>query len=230
MKFKYLYLLILLLASASVNAQLLKGTVYDGGGSTRLPNVFIQNLTTKQAFLADKNGNFQIKAASGHLLVFSSPTYTSDTVFVTDMSPKKIRMVSLPIALRDVNINATRQKFDPHTEYPDIYTKSKVYVLSPSSWFSREGRNARRLKRFFAKEEKERAIDDAFSKAYVSSLIPLRGEELDSFMSLYRPTYEFVTGNSKQTMVVYISDSYKKFMALPPEKRKLEQLKDTVGQ
>jgi len=108
-----------------------------------------------------------------------------------------------------------------------VYEKSKIYVMSPSTWFSKDVKDARRLKKYFQHEQEERRIDQVFSRAYVGSIVPLKGEELESFMTLYRPTYAFVTSNSNQSIAIYINDSYKKYLALPPEKRVLPKL-DTV--
>jgi hypothetical protein len=145
-----------------------------------------------------------------------------------DLTPKKINMVIKTIALREVSINSTRQLFDPHKEYPEIYSKSKVYVMSPSTWFSKEGKDARRLKKYFETEEQERRIDAAFTRAYVSSIVPVRGPELENFMTLYRPSYAFVINNNGTSMAVYINDSYKKYLALPASKRTLQKLSDTT--
>jgi putative IMPACT (imprinted ancient) family translation regulator len=58
----------------------------------------------------------------------------------------------------------------------------------------------------------------------VSSIVPLKGVDLDNFMSLYRPTFEFVKSNNGETMAAYINDSYKKYMALPADKKKMPKL------
>jgi len=228
---KKLYLLTAMLFSLAffVNAQTtLKGTVYENGSNTRLDNVFIHDKNNKQYSITDKQGNFEVKTEAGHLLIFDSPGYVSDTLYVVDLTPKRINMVVKTIALREVNINSTRQMFDPHKEYPEIYTKSKVYIMSPSSWFSKEGKDARRLKKYFVVEEQERHVDAVFTRAYVGSIVPLKGQDLENFMTLYRPTYAFVTNNNGPSMAAYINDSYKKYLALPPEKRKLQKLSDTT--
>lgn len=226
MKLKLLLLLSLFFAAFSASAQdLLKGSVHENGRGTRLSNVFLHDINNNQLALTDNDGNFSIRSASGHTIIFNSPGYVSDTLYVIDMKPKKINMAILTIALRQVNINSSRSGgFDPHQEYPQVYEKSKVYVFSPSTWFSKEGKDARRLKRYFATEEQERRIDEVFNPTYVGSLVPLKGQELEDFMTMFRPSYDIVKGNSTETMAVYINDSYKKFMALPPEKRKSSQL------
>jgi hypothetical protein len=221
---KILYLTcFVVLLSNSLYAQL-KGTVVESGTGNKLSDVFVRDMTNKQIALTDKSGRFEIKSEAGHTIIFSSPGYTDDTLFVVDLVQKRIELKTKTIALREVNITAARLAFDPHKEYPDVYTKSKVYVLSPSSWFSKEGRDARRLKHYFEREEQERKIDQVFNRVYVGSIVPLKGQELEDFMTLYRPSYAFVTGNNSESMAVYINDSYKKFQALPPEKRHLQKL------
>ena len=69
-----------------------------------------------------------------------------------------------------------------------------------------------------------RRVDQVFTKTYVGSIVPLKGQELDDFMTMYRPTYAFITSNNSESLAVYINDSYKKYMALPPDKRTLPKL------
>jgi hypothetical protein len=58
----------------------------------------------------------------------------------------------------------------------------------------------------------------------VSSLVPLKGADLEDFMFMFRPSYAYIIANNGPSLVVYVNDSYKKFMALPPEKRKMPKL------
>jgi len=229
MKMRYILILLLFITAGSASAQgLLKGTVYESASGNKLPDVFIRNSNSKQLGITDKNGNFSIKAEVGNLLIFDSPGYVSDTLYLVDLVPKKIQLVTKTIALREVTINSTREAFDPHKEYPEIYTKSKLYVLSPTTWFGKEATDARRLKRYFKKEQEERRVDAVFTRAYVGSIVPLKGMELEDFMLMYRPTYAFIKGNDNVSLAVYINDSYKKYQTLPPEKRKPQSL--TGGQ
>jgi hypothetical protein len=225
MYIKYCLIGLLLLVAASVNAQgVLKGSVFESGGNIKLNNVFIRDNNTKQLAITDDKGNFEIKTEAGHLLIFDSPGYISDTLYLVDMAPKKIVMVTKTIALREVSISSSREAFDPHKEYPEIYTKSKVYVMSPTTWFSKEGKDARRLKHYFVREAQERHIDAVFTRTYVGSIVPLKGQDLENFMTLYRPSYAFLMSNNSESLAVYINDSYKKFEALPPDKRSLPRL------
>ena len=222
---KYLLIPLILLTAFSVNAQsVLKGTVYDNGNNSKLTNVFIHDNANKQLTITDDKGNFVIKTETGHILIFDSPGYVSDTLYVSDMIEKKVLLIGKTIALREVSINASRTIFDPRTEYPDVYTKSKVYVLSPTSWFSKEGKDARKLKRYFQTEAEERHVDGVFTRAYVGSIVPLKGQQLEDFMTMYRPSYAFLRSNSGESLVAYINDSYKKYQALPADKKSITKL------
>jgi hypothetical protein len=222
---RHILILIALFAVYTAKAQeVLKGTITEKGTNQKLSNVFIHDNTNKQLTMADKDGKYTITTATGHLLIFDSPGYISDTLYLVDMKPKDIELRSMGITLRQVNINAKRAPFNPQAEYPEVYQKSKVYVFSPSTWFSQEGKNARRLKHYFATEQQESVVDEAYSVAYVSSIVPLKGMDLENFMTLYRPTYAFIRSNNGPTLAAYINDSYKKYMALPPDKRMLPAL------
>jgi hypothetical protein len=227
MNLKYLPIFIFVLIAISANAQnLLKGTVFEDGTSNRMANVFVRDNNSKQLTITDKKGNFSVRTETGHILIFESPGYISDTLYLADLAQKQIRMVPKTIALREVSINASRaDAFDAHKEYPEVYTRSKLYVLSPSSWFGKEAVDARRLKSYFKMEAEERHIDEVFSTVYVGSLVPLKGKDLEDFITMYRPSYDFIMSNTGPSLAVYVNDCYKKFVALPPEKRKQQNLR-----
>lgn len=216
---------LLLITAGAIKAQTVKGTVYEENSNQKIGNVFVKDINNKQITLVDKDGKFEIRSARGHTLVFDSPGYLSDTLFVIDNNkPLKIQLKPMGIILRGVNINASRAVFNPREEYPDVYRKARVNILSPSTIFSKESRNARRMRRFFTNEEHERYVDRVYTASYVSSLVPLKGIELQNFMALYRPSYAYVKSNTGPSLAVYINDSYQKYKALPAEQRKLPSL------
>jgi hypothetical protein len=223
---RYIGIIVLLLIACTANAQwVISGEIVEAGTHDRLANVFVHDINNKQVALADKNGRFEIKSGLNHLIIFDSPGYISDSVFIINARPLTIELRPIGVALMQVDINATNKRtFDPRVEYPDVYRKSKVYVMSPSTWFSKEGKDARRMKRYFDNEERERYIEKYYTARYVASLVPLKGIELQNFMAIYRPTYAYVKNNNGPTLAMYINDSYQKYKALPPEKRHLPDL------
>jgi hypothetical protein len=223
MKTKYLLSAVLcLLIKAAFAQSVITGMVTEEHKSTQLNNVFIRNISNKQVALTDDAGRFNIKATTGNTLIFTLPGYVSDTLYLVDMKPKHIELKIQGITLNEVSVRESAT-FNPREEYPDVYEKSK-FALSPSRWFGKEARDARRLKHYFDNEEQQRQIDAVFTKTLVSSIVPLKGRELDSFMAMYRPSLSFVKNSSPQTITVYINDSYHRFMALPADKRTLPSL------
>lgn len=67
-------------------------------------------------------------------------------------------------------------------------------------------------------EEQDKFIDHRFSKALVRRLTMLNGEELDSFMLLYRPSYAFTKLASDYDYQSYIKKALVRFKkGLPPD-------------
>ena len=228
MKNNYLLIILFIASSLSARAQgTVKGTVFENGTTNPMPAVFVRDNNSKKLTITDNRGKFQIGTEPGHVLIFDCPGYISDTLYIVDLSQKRIMLAAQTIALREVSVTSTRASFDPHREYPDVYVKSKVYPLSPSSWFGKDAVDARRLKKYFEREQQERRIDLVFNRAYVGSIVPLKGLELENFMAIYRPSYAFVTGNNTTSLAIYINDCYKKYQALPPSKRVVSKLDST---
>jgi hypothetical protein len=218
----------LLMITTLANAQdVVKGVVVEEGSNDRITNVFVHDTNNKQITLVDKNGKFTIKTGKNHLVIFDAPGYLSDTLVIIDNKPLTVVLKTAGVMLNEVQVNATRRlNFDPRVEYPEVYRKSKVYVLSPSTWFSKEGKDARRLKKYFSNEERERYVDKYYTAKYVASLVPLEGVELENFMALYRPSYAYVKNENGPTIAMFINDSYKKYKALPADKRQLQRLNE----
>jgi hypothetical protein len=218
----------LLLITSLANAQdVVKGVVVEEGSNDRITNVFVHDTNNKQITLVDKNGKFTIKTGKNHLVIFDAPGYMSDTLVIIDNKPLTVVLKPAGVMLNEVQVNATRRlPFDPRVEYPEVYRKSKVYILSPSTWFSKEGKDARRLKNYFANEERERYVDKYYTAKYVASLVPLEGVELENFMALYRPSYAYVKNENGPTLAMFINDAYKQYKALPADKRQLQRLNE----
>ena len=215
------FIAVLMLFGRLQAQNVLKGTVFEGNSARKLTDVFVHDINSKEISLTDKAGNFTIRTVINHTIIFSSPGYVSDTLFLVDLKPKRIELSLRGITLNQVNITSSKT-FNPREEYPEVYEKSK-FALSPSRIFGKEAKDARRLKKYFGREVEERQIDSAFNVLYVSSLVPLKGKDLENFMTMYRPTYAQIKA-PHSSLTLYINDSYKKFMVLPPEKRSIQPL------
>src|ERR1700712_5361428 len=95
-------LILILLLSATASFAQVTGTVTEAGKSEKLNNVFIRDINNKQVALSDNAGRFDIKAETGHTLIFSLPGYVSDTLYLIDMKPKKVELKFLGLSLKEV--------------------------------------------------------------------------------------------------------------------------------
>ena len=60
-------------------------------------------------------------------------------------------------------------------------------------------------------DEAQKFIDYRFNKATVKQLTGFEGEQLASFMEMYRPNYEFTAYSTEYEFYQYILDASKRF-------------------
>jgi len=208
-----------------VYAQQVQGTVADRTTQLRLAQVEISNLETRQKTTTNAKGEFTITAAVNQSLVFYQPGYAPDTLFLVDLKAIKRYLSLSNKLLNTVEIKAGA--FHPEVEYANVYRagrsvtlqQNKPFRFSPSRIFGGEGKSARRFKRLMEREKTEREIDKRFNVTAVKAVTPLKGEELDYFMVLYRPTLKELDKLDQEDLKFYLMNAYKEFKALPPGKR-----------
>jgi len=69
-----------------------------------------------------------------------------------------------------------------------------------------------RLKKRLLKEEEDHYIDSRYSPDYVAKLTHLGGDSLFRFMRDFRPTYDYCRKAATVDILIFINDSFKKFM------------------
>jgi len=82
----------------------------------------------------------------------------------------------------------------------------------------RRNKNMLQFQQRLVQQEQDKFIDHRFNKQLVRRLTNLTGEALDSFMVMYRPTYEFAMLTSDYDFQSYIKKCYEQFK--PPEAKK----------
>jgi hypothetical protein len=65
-------------------------------------------------------------------------------------------------------------------------------------------------------EEEDKFIDHRFSRTLVKKLTTLNGTDLDRFMKLFRPTYEFSKISSDYEFDIYVKQSFARYKAIFP--------------
>ncbi|RWY55555.1 hypothetical protein [Mucilaginibacter gilvus] len=227
---RYFLLFAFCLAGPVAFAQgIFNGKVFEYKTRIGLANIWIENLRNKQNTLSDKTGKFSLPAKPGDLVLFKGFSYKNDTVLVTSLNSAEIFLQSQKIELKQVNISTTElaKKFkDYDQEYhgqPMVYHRDREGNLDGGInirihyWKKGEHDKAKLDKKLRDFETMDH-IHGLFTPETIGKFVPLKGDEMDNFISLYTPSVKVFTSNDFN-MVAYLSESYKKYQALPVEKR-----------
>lgn len=208
----------------------IKGQVLDQVTRKGLENVEILNISRHMTAQTDTKGDFIIKAKVGDVIIYRLPGYDADTALIIDL--KQIRRFLHPVS-NTLNMVSISGQVDSKKQYADIYNKANPVLLTPgrglrfypSTFFGKEGKNARRLKKLIESDQAEKEIDKRFNAVTVTSLLPLKQPELDAFLALYRPDIKFVVNADANDFKFYLLEAYERFKILPPDQKVLPALK-----
>ncbi|TCC88088.1 hypothetical protein EZ428_20420 [Pedobacter frigiditerrae] len=221
-------LLFQLVATAQIQ---IKGQVLDQVTRKGLENVEILNTSRRMTAQTDTKGDFIIKAKVGDVIIYRLAGYDTDTALIIDL--KQIRRFLHPLS-NTLNTVSISGQVDSKKQYADIYNKANPVLLTPgrglrfypSTFFGKEGKDARRLKKLIESDQAEKEIDKKFNAVTVTNLLPLKQPELDAFLMLYRPDLKFVVNSDADDFKFYLLEAYERFKALPPDQKVLPNLKN----
>ena len=214
---------------SQVKAQLIvKGKIYDAETDSVIVAVNVYNLNTKQSARSGTDGNYAIAAAEGERLVFSITGFKPDTVTVIYhmlLIQNDVTLRKQIVTLKNVTVTSSymADSLERRNYYSNIYEKQPGITgrntpstgfgisVSPLSYFSYRAKQKRQLKKRLIRQEEEEYVDRSFPVEWVARLTGLRGDSLSRFMTLYRPSYSFCRKNTKEKMLLYISDKFKEF-------------------
>jgi hypothetical protein len=206
------------------------GLVQDRNTRKVMEYVDVFNLSNKTQATTNARGEFKIKAALNDVLIFNLAGYKTDTLLLTNLNPLRRYLDKSDNLLNAVTVI---NKQNLKEQYAQTFNKANAVLLTPgrgllfypSSYFSREGKQARKFKRMLKSEVKESQIDKWFNPKNIKAILPLQQPELDAFMVMYRPNLKFVQKAEAEDLKFYLIDAYNKFKLLPAEKRVLPSLK-----
>jgi hypothetical protein len=195
--------------------------------------------TSGKGAITNTEGHYEIEVTEKDSIWFSylnKPTIKFPVLKISNPFGFDISLqVNIPV-LREVKVRPRNYRADSlqnREDYARIfdYQKPKIKTVTPqygaaAGFDLDELINMFRFKRnksmlAFQKrlllEEKEKFVDHRFSKALVRRLTSLTGNELDSFMLIYKPPYEFTLFTSDYEFQEYIKEAYRRYLVgLPP--------------
>lgn len=207
----------------------LQGKIVEKGSGRILMSVTIHNVTNNTYAASDMGGFFKIMAAKNDQIVFSTDGYFTHNFIVTTKNlyaDNKIILEPAGNMLDSVTV-ISKYKVDSlnrRNEYASLYNRPMSKLtgghtpvgfginFSPFTYFSRQEKQRRDLKKHLKKEDEASYVDFRFSAEQVTRLTLLKGDSLQSFLSKYRPSYSFCRKASTEDMRTYIQTSYKEFV------------------
>ena len=229
---RFILTILIIFTAGIVSGQTtLRGKVMDSRTDVPLEGATIFNTTLGLFKKAGQDGMFSIRANENDILIFSSAGYRPDTVKLSQdiiITGLFLGLQAAPVSLDTVTISQRTYAEDSlmrRMEYAELLgrpTKSLRggndaqygfgVTVSPITYFSRKQKDRRRFLKQYEEYEQDAYIDYRFSPSYVHRVTGLEGEALQRFMRDYRPSYKQLRGMIDQDLLLYINDSYKKFM------------------
>ncbi len=227
--------------AASVQGQSykIKGTVYDSSRNYPLESVSVLS-TAGKGTSTNAEGYYEIEVTERDSIWFSylgKPTMKFPVQKIFNPFEFDISLqVNIPV-LKEVTVRPRNYRLDSMQNRQDYakvfeYKKPGLKTVTPqygagAGFDLNEIINIFRFKRNrsmlnfqerLLQEERDKYVDFRFNKALVRRLTMMTGDELDSFMRVYRPSYAFIQSVSDYDFQLYIKIAHSRFRrGLPPE-------------
>lgn len=215
------------------------GTVYDS--SRNFPLEAVTVLTTSgKGTATDADGRYQIEVNEKDSIWFSylgKPTIKFAVNKIMNPLGFDISLKVSITVLKEVKVRPRNYKFDSiqnRLNYAKIfnYQKPRLKSVTPSygaaaafdldeiinAFRFKRNRSLASFQKRLLQEERDKFVTHRFNKALVRRLTLLDGRELDSFMTVFRPPYEFAISANDYDFQRFIKISHNRFKrGLPPE-------------
>lgn len=236
--------ILFVLAAQPLHAQFkVKGTVYDSSRIYPLEAVTVLSTAGKGTF-TDVNGNYEIDVREKDSIWFSylgKPTVKYPVLKMNDPLHFDIALHVNTTVLKEVKVMPRNYRLDSiqnRIDYAKIFDYEKPKLKTSMGGGAggvgvgfdldelirmfqfRKNKNMLRFQQRLLEQEQEKFIDHRFNKQLVRRLTNLTDEKLDSFMAIYRPTYEFTLLASDYDFQSYIKSCYEQFKTMEGRKEK----------
>lgn len=227
------FILLLSTLTAFAQQKAVSGFVVDRDTKLRLAKVYIYNSSIDEGFYNNTKGEFAAPVNLGDTLFAALSGHAMDTVVYRGQSAIVFQLRSLGIRLKEVNIYGKaktpqelyKSKLEEYKQKLDQGSSKDLLNLGQRgvglgidaiyNLLSRDGKNARHLQQILEKDYKEQVIDYRYRQDYVMGLIDIKPENVQDFMTQYRPTYQFVLSASEYAFIQFVKNSYASYKRNP---------------
>jgi hypothetical protein len=234
MKFGLTLFLVGYCVCALAQDRVVDGIVFDKGTGGRIAEVNILNTSTGKSAYNNLKAEYRIAANIGDTLIFTKQNYFNDTVKIENYNSLAVYLKRSAIQLQEVKvksiiINPEQKLAATKRDYTKLYgvlDDKDILSVSPGSGagisidalynlFSREGRNAEKLRQTIQSDYYQDVIDYRFNRVLVTRITGLKDPQLTEFMRRYRPGYYFVVAASEYDFVASIKANYRRYLRRP---------------
>jgi len=237
-----MFVIFMFFASGTARAQqvTIHGTVYNMYRTRPLDAVSVMS-TSGRGTITDSNGNYMLTVDIKDSITFSYLGRTTAKYPVTEINKSASFDIALhvnPTELNEIRIGPKNYRLDSmqnRKDYANVfnYKKPGLAITEPSAGslgvgldldalinMFRFARNRRMLafQRRLVEEEHDKFIDHRFNRSIVKKITHLEGDDLDTFMVHYRPSYEFTVISSDYEFYDYIKLAYKEYKTVAHKK------------
>lgn len=227
--------MVVLLASSLQQATAqykVQGTVYDSSHVYPLESVSVL-ATNGKGTATNSNGHYVIEVGEKDSIWFSylgKPTIKFAVLKIRDVMQFDISLQVNITLLKEVTIRPRNYKEDSiqnRKDYAKVFNFQKPNLgtmtsIGPSgagvdidevirAFQFRKNKSTQRFQERLLQQEQDKFIDHRFNKGLVRRLTNLPDDQLDRFMTLYRPVYEFALYSSDYDFQYYIKECYALF-------------------
>jgi CarboxypepD_reg-like domain len=233
------FLMAMLFVQSAAAQYKIMGTVYDSSRNYPLEAVSVMS-TSGRGTITNADGVYQIEVSEKDSIWFSylgKPTVKFPVLKISNPAGFDISLQVSITVLKEVKVKQRNYKQDSlqnRNDYAKIfnYQKPKLKAVTPqygaaagfdldeiiNMFRFKRNRSMLSFQKRLLLEEREKFITHRFNKALVRRLTPLDGQPLDSFMILFRPSYQFTQTSGDYDFQLYIKTAYARFQkGLLPE-------------
>jgi hypothetical protein len=231
-----LFLAAVQLLFTSIHAQYkLRGTVYDSSKTYPLQSVSVMN-TAGNGTVTNAEGFYEINVSEKDSVWFSylgKPTAKFPVHKIADLNQFDISLRVPVNVLREIIVKPRNYKMDSiqnRIDYAKAFNFRRPNVESMTSigpmgagidldelirvFQFRKNKSMEHFRQRLLQEEKDKYIDHRFNKALVRKLTALNDEDLEKFMVIFRPTYEFTLRSSDYDFQAFIKQAARQYKDL----------------
>ncbi|MBB5634309.1 hypothetical protein HDE68_000194 [Pedobacter cryoconitis] len=207
--------------------QMLKGVIFEEGTKSRLGNVPVYNKRTGYTNTSNNFGLFDILAQEGDTLQISMDGYINKELRVSNLNDLIIYLRVASNQLKEVKITSQSLLQNLKENRAAFRDKGIFYGGKPSAGllsplggspltflyesFSQDGKRARRLDKFIARESDYTEVASRFNKEKIKMLVPVKEEDMEEFKAAYWPKNEEIRKWSDYDLHNYIRKSFEEF-------------------